>query len=186
MAEADRERLVAGLAGIDAVFVPEEPETMAFFKGRGFRVFLSMKAFGGRGAWKTFPDARPVRADGRLLGEGNDDGGHGGVCPTSAGWRAERLKRLETLASRYLRTGAADGIWLDFIRYPGFWETPSPKIPDTCYCPGAWKNSGRTGNGPARQPDGPRGSGLDRRPLPYEWMDWKRSRSCRLCGSVEK
>jgi hypothetical protein len=193
MAEADRERLAAGLAGIDTVFVPEDPETMAFFKGRGFRVFLSMNAFGGRGAWKTYPDARPVRADGRLLGEakdkeGNDDGGHGGVCPTHAGWRAERLKRLETLASRYLATGAADGIWLDFIRYPGFWETPSPKIPDTCYCPRCLEKFRKDkGVGLPAGLTAPAAAAWIAEHCPYEWMDWKQEQILsfvRVCGKM--
>lgn len=118
-------------AGVNAVFVPPEDETIKWFKERGFQVYVSVNAFGGKGAWKTYPDSRPVTADGSFLGSRPGYRGHGGVCPTHPGWRNERLKHIERIA----KESGAGGIWLDFIRYPGLWEVPEPEIPDTCYCP---------------------------------------------------
>jgi len=121
-------------AGVNAVFVPADQNTVRYFKDRGFKVYVSVNVFGGKGAWKRYPDARPVMADGSLLGSEEGYKAHGGVCPTHEGWRQGRLSRIEELVTGLGGEGGIDGIWLDFIRYPGRWETPAPEIPDTCYC----------------------------------------------------
>lgn len=122
-------------AGINAVFVPPEKETVKWFKAQGNDVYVSVNAFGGKGAWKDHPDSRPVKSDGSYLGSAPGYKGHGGVCPTHTGWRRERLKYIESLVREFGGKGGIDGIWLDFVRYPGLWEVPEPEIPDTCYCP---------------------------------------------------
>ncbi|MFA6412012.1 MAG: hypothetical protein WCW53_04890 [Syntrophales bacterium] len=163
-------------AGINAVFVPEDAETISFFKARGFKVFISVNAFGGRGAWEKYPDARPVRADGHFLGEDNDgEGGHGGVCPTHGAWRVERLTHIKSLVARFGKSGGIDGIWLDFVRYPGFWETANPHIPDTCYCPRCLEKFGKDKG--IRMPAGLAAKDAAmwiRKNHPYEWMVWKK------------
>ena len=68
-----------------------------------------------------------------------------------------------------------DGVWLDFIRYPGFWEVPDPKIPDTCYCPRCLAKFQKDSR--ISMP-----SGLDTKGsaawikahAPYQWMVWKK------------
>jgi hypothetical protein len=115
---------------VDAVFVPPKAELIAAQNVAGRRVFLTLNVFGGTQAWKDFPDARPVRADGEYL-----DPALGGICPTHEGWRRSRLDLLASWLEKFRGASAIDGVWLDFIRYPGRWEQGAPDIPDTCYCP---------------------------------------------------
>ena len=162
-------------AGVNAVFVPADKETVAWFKERGFQVFVSVNAFGGEGSWKSFPDSRPIKADGSLLGSGSGDKGHGGACPTHEGWRAERLKYVVQLVGEFGGEGGIDGLWLDFIRYPGFWETAAPEIPDTCYCPRCLKKF--QADSKVQMPKGVEGKDAAawiRGNAPYEWMKWKK------------
>ena len=161
--------------GVNAVFVPPEDESIKWFKERGFQVYVSVNAFGGKGAWKTYPDSRPIKADGSLLGSEPGYKGHGGVCPTHPEWRKERLKYVERLVRELGGRGGIDGVWLDFVRYPGLWEVPEPEIPDTCYCTRCLaKFQQDTG---IKIP-----SGLDTKGLAawikaralYKWMEWKK------------
>ena len=196
-----RTELLEGLRGVDAVFTPADGETIRFFKARGFRVFLTANAFGGTAAWREFPDARPVLADRRRLGEPPgpatvspgapvatdqaalaDEFGHGGVCPTHEGWRAARLREIGDWLTRFSgRDDGIDGIWLDFIRYPGLWENrgTAPRlsaIPDACYCPRCLAKFSRdTGITLPVAPDNARDSSAWlRQNRPYEWMAWKK------------
>jgi hypothetical protein len=115
---------------VDAVFVPPDGEIIAAQRAAGRQVFLTLDVFGGSGGWKTFPDARPVKADGELL-----EPVFGALCPTHAGWRRNRLELLASWLERFQGSSSIDGVWLDFIRYPGRWEEANPQLPDTCYCP---------------------------------------------------
>ena len=119
-------------AGVNAVFVPDDEETIKWFKEKGYKVFISMNVFGGTGPWKKYTDSRPVKENGELLEEG--EGGYGGICPTHEAWRKERLDYIESVLRRFGGKEGIDGIWLDFIRYPGMWEVARPDVPDTCYC----------------------------------------------------
>jgi hypothetical protein len=57
-------------------------------------------------------------------------GWYAGVCPSNPVIRNRRLKQIASIFnSRYY-----DGIWLDAIRFPTYWETKKPEYLDTCYC----------------------------------------------------
>ncbi len=115
---------------IDAVFVPPEEEIITAQRASGRLVFLTLDVFGGSAGWKSYADARPVKADGELL-----EPDLGAICPTHAGWRRNRLELLASWLGRFQGGSAIDGVWLDFIRYPGRWEQTHPELPDSCYCP---------------------------------------------------
>ncbi len=137
IAERDPSSYVGDMekAGVNAVFVKPDRDTVKWFKDRGFQVFVSIDAYGGSRAWKQFPDSRPVLADGSLLGENPEYACHGGACPSHEGWQRERLSYIAGLIKDFEGQGLfIDGIWLDYIRYPGRWSVLDPKIPDTCYC----------------------------------------------------
>ncbi len=192
-------------SSVNAVFVPAEAETIAFFKSRGFRVYVSVNAFGGR-VWQQYPDARPVLADGRLLGERNDDGGHGGVCPTHEKWRSDRLLEIRALIERHGGPGGIDGIWLDFIRYPGFWEgekrgqatffreqsslgksSLSPFFPDACWCPRCLtKFSAEMGVKPPAGMKTAEAAAWIKNNHAYEWMRWKKEQIHSFVRDVRK
>ena len=177
IAQRDPLSYVADLekAGINGVFVKPDLDTVKWFKNRGFKVFFSIDAYGGKQAWKVFPDARPVPADGTPLGKDSKYACHGGACPTHEGWRKQRLAYIDGLFREY---GAAcvapDGIWLDYIRYPGRWSVREPSIPDSCYCSRCLKKfAADTG---IKVPVEYRAEEVSRwikKHCPYQWMDWK-------------
>jgi hypothetical protein len=114
---------------ISKVFLPPDEKLIMEEVTAGREVFLTLNVFGGSEAWKIFPDARPVKADGTFL-----KASLGGICPTHEGWRQERLDLLSSWLEKFSGESAISGVWLDFIRYPGRWEQEAPDIPDTCYC----------------------------------------------------
>lgn len=174
-------------AEVNAVFVPADAETISWFKRQGFRVYLSVNAFGGKGAWKKYPDSRPVKADGHLLGSEKDDKGYGGVSPTHPGWRKDRLEHVRKLVKKFGGEDGIDGLWLDFIRYPGLWEVKAPKIPDTCYGKRCLEKFQKD-----RHISIPEGLSTNeaaqwiKKNKAYEWMTWKKAQISSFVGEVRK
>lgn len=175
---------LSGTAVVNAVFVPEDAWTIKWFKKHDYKVYLSVNTFGGSGAWKKYPDARPVKADGSLLGVTTGEMEYAGVCPTHRQWRAERLSHIKKIISQQ---GDIDGIWLDFIRYPGFWETKTPKIPDTCYCPRCLRKfqDDRKVRIPADLDTGATAAWIKKH-HPYEWTDWKKEQISSFVAEVRE
>ncbi|MCX5871360.1 MAG: hypothetical protein NTY00_12200 [Deltaproteobacteria bacterium] len=117
-------------AHVRTVFVPPHQQTISRLSKAGFQVYLTLNVFGGTEAWKKYPDSIPITASGKAVSSQ-----YGGVCPTHFVWREERLALLASWLQEYGGTDGIDGVWLDFVRYPGRWEEKQPEIPDTCYCP---------------------------------------------------
>jgi hypothetical protein len=171
-------------AGINGVFLPPDEASVRWFKSRGYRIYVSVNAFGGKRAWKEFPDSRPVKADGSFLGSEVGYKGYGGVCPTHEGWREARLHHIKHLLKQL---EGIDGVWLDFIRYPGRWEMPRPKIPDTCYCPRCLAKF-------ERESDVSLPPGLDtggcaawiKSHCAYKWMEWKKEQIASFVSEVRE
>ncbi|MBF0120402.1 MAG: hypothetical protein HQK79_16320 [Desulfobacterales bacterium] len=61
-----------------------------------------------------------------------DSFGAKGVCPDDQELRKHKIEDIKNLISD--ETFKIDGIWLDFIRYPGLWEVENPQIKETCSC----------------------------------------------------
>ena len=83
---------------------------------------------------ECFPDANPIDADGRAQVPID---WYSGICPTHEGHLAEKIAKLRRVVDE-LRT---DALFLQFMRYPGFWEnwTWSPdylfsKSDRFCFC----------------------------------------------------
>jgi hypothetical protein len=93
----------------------DDAQWMAALREAGIWVMQTTATFFDPDALEQFPDARPINA----LGE--PDRGFGwytGVCPTSDDylqWKIERLRRVNTELK-------PNGIFLQFTRFPGFWE----------------------------------------------------------------
>ncbi|MEA2585233.1 MAG: hypothetical protein QOF33_3318 [Thermomicrobiales bacterium] len=71
-------------------------------------------------ALAIFPDARPVNAD------GEPDRGfdwYVGICPTHDGYLAWKIDRLRRVVDEL----TPDGLFLQFTRFPGFWENWIPR-----------------------------------------------------------
>src|SRR5215217_7735998 len=102
-------------------------------RAAGLRVYQTTALFFDPGLLQSFPDARPVDANG--------DSHIGfdwylGVCPTHDGYLAAKINRLQRVAAEL----EPDGLFLSFTRYPGFWENWVPSYTFTnadryCFCP---------------------------------------------------
>ena len=175
-------------AGVNAVFVKPVRDTIKWFNAKGFKVYVSIDAYGGKSAWTKYPDSRPVLADGSPLGESPKYACHGGACPTHRAWREERLGYIEKLLHEFSgKDGKIDGIWLDYIRYPGRWSVLDPKIPDTCYCPRCLKTFSKD-TGIEFPPDSKTQevSRWIKEKCPHEWMKWKRQQITSFVMAVRK
>ncbi len=117
--------------GADAVFVNYQhlnKDVAAKLHQEGIRVYIEVGIFVGEGLLRKYPDARPIAKNSQPM-EKID--WYAGVCPNHPRVRREKLALIKRIA----KTGIADGIWLDFIRYPGHWEgVRSAKMPEYCFC----------------------------------------------------
>jgi hypothetical protein len=115
-------------SGVDqeAYLVSGAPVTVATdrawsdaLRAAGLRVYQTTALFFDPGLLQSFPDARPVDANGA------PDTGFDwylGVCPTHDGFLAAKIDRLQHVVAEL----EPDGLFLSFTRYPGFWENWVP------------------------------------------------------------
>jgi hypothetical protein len=96
----------------------------------GARVYAELGIMSGprRAYYGTHPEARPIGSDGEPLP--TVPGYTTFACPVADRWRGQKLAQIE----RLLRGHEIDGLWLDFIRYPGRWERPQPALDQSCFC----------------------------------------------------
>jgi hypothetical protein len=102
-------------------------------RDRGIRCFESTSMFFQPEVYRQRPDLRPVGADGK---EFTPIGWYVGLCPSSEEYLEQRARQLQHIAADL----DADGLFLSFIRFPGFWETWTPgteraAIREYCFCP---------------------------------------------------
>lgn len=99
---------------------------------RGIRTFEATSVFFRPAAYKAHPDLRPIDETGAPM---EQFGWYVGLCPTSPAYLAERAAIVEEVAT----TLHPNGIFLAFMRYPGFWELWMPEtdrgeIREYCFC----------------------------------------------------
>lgn len=102
-------------------------------RAAGLRVYQTTALFFDPDLLQSFPDARPVDANGAPH-VGFD--WYLGVCPTHDGYLAAKIDRLQRVGTEL----EPDGLFLSFTRYPGFWENWVPGYTFTnddrfCFCP---------------------------------------------------
>ncbi|MCB0064842.1 MAG: hypothetical protein KDE19_22110 [Caldilineaceae bacterium] len=102
------------------------PDFVDEIHAQGLKIYAEFGCFQGKEWWETIPDSRPTLADGTLL---EPIEWYHGVNPSIPTVREELLEQLTPL----LRDHALDGVWLDFIRWPCRWESPSPKLLQTSF-----------------------------------------------------
>jgi len=115
--------------GCNAVFLKDEPAALIrTFQDQGIRCYREIGLFVGCRTWEEHPESRPVQADGTPL---ERDEWYCGLCPNQPWFQEKKLQEIGEVVA----TTGVDGIWLDFIRYPVHWESPTPRLPQTCFCP---------------------------------------------------
>ena len=115
--------------GINAVFGGSSQAPMRrALDVAGFKRFEEVPLFVGSEHWKRHPESQPVAANGKALKKSQ---WYAPTCPNQSWLWSEKIERIVSRVS----TRDLDGIWLDFIRYPVFWEEVPPFLPETCFCP---------------------------------------------------
>jgi hypothetical protein len=99
---------------------------------RGRKVFESTSVFFAPDAFAADPALRPVGSDGRLF---TPAGWYVGICPSDPAYLARKAERIATVVDKL----DPDGVFVSFIRFPGFWElwmpeTPREQIVEYCFC----------------------------------------------------
>ncbi len=91
-------------------------------RAHGIKIFESTAVFHQPDRVESEPDLRPVGDDGRPMARFD---WYLGVSPHSAGYLARRVELMADVVDK-LRP---DGVFLSFIRFPGFWEGWTPQVP---------------------------------------------------------
>ncbi|MCC9078687.1 hypothetical protein FKZ61_021565 [Litorilinea aerophila] len=74
------------------------------------------------------PELIPIGVDGQPIRYGRLVQG---VCLS----QEEFLEEVETALVEGVRTFQPTGIWLDYLTYAGWFETPAPDLQESCFCP---------------------------------------------------
>lgn len=99
---------------------------------RGLRVFESTAVHFAPDEFAADPAARPVGSDGRVF---TPFGWYVGICPSDPAYLARKAERIAEVVDRL----NPDGMFVSFIRFPGFWELWMPEtrredIVEYCFC----------------------------------------------------
>ncbi len=119
----------------------EQKQRFAEYRDEAFRESLRAKnikfyeaiaMFFDPQVYEAHPNCRPVGADGRVM---EMYGWYVGLCPTNRQRLEERIAKVEQVVEHH----QPDGLFLGWIRYPGFWELWMPEtvraeIPEYCFC----------------------------------------------------
>ncbi|HXF63129.1 MAG TPA: hypothetical protein VNK95_16000 [Caldilineaceae bacterium] len=101
----------------------------AAFEGcarHGIAACVEFKTF--RADFAARPDLVPIGADGRPIRYGRLVQG---VCLA----KQDFLEETEAALRAGLRDFTPTGIWLDYLTYAGWFETPEPDLQESCFCP---------------------------------------------------
>jgi hypothetical protein len=114
--------------GVDFVWVHSgDDDQIAKLKANGIKIFYSQGAFVAQNKEEKEKYAAISKSGKRVKGYA---GWYVGLCPSNNKLRQERFKKIRSIFDNPLY----DGVYLDSIRYPTFWETKEPEYLNTCYC----------------------------------------------------
>ena len=115
--------------GINAVFVGHGSLTSELVRRchrEGAKVYAEFGVFQGASLAEEYPELWPVNEKGRRQ---ERDEWYLGLCPHVDWYRDQKLDLIREVA----REHEIDGLWLDFIRYPGHWEVHEPRLEQGCF-----------------------------------------------------
>ena len=102
-----------------------DPEAFAACRQHGIAPCVEFKTF--RADFNAHPELVPIGVDGQPIRYGRLVQG---VCLSQTDFLAETEENL--LAG--LRNFEPTGIWLDYLTYAGWFETPTPDLQESCFC----------------------------------------------------
>ena len=121
-----------------------DPAAFAACQKYDLAACVEFKTF--RADFQTRPELIPIGVDGQPIRYGKLVQG---VCLSQQEFLAETEENL--LAG--LRTFQPTGIWLDYLTYAGWFETPTPDLQDSCFCPACISHFCQTTGLDATTPD---------------------------------
>ena len=108
-----------------------DPQAFEACQQHQIKACVEFKTF--RADFKTHPELVPTGVDGKPIRYGDLVQG---VCLS----QDEFLQETEENLSDGLRSYQPSGIWLDYLTYAGWFETPEPDLQESCFCPGCIAN----------------------------------------------
>ena len=134
-----REPLAGPYGGIDDENIPrfrDSAANAAWFHGFNEQMFEKIESTGKAPCveYKTFradfsahPDLVPIGSDGEPIRYGRLVQG---VCLSKDWFVRERIEELR----KGMETFRPAGVWLDYLTYAGWFETPEPDLQESCFC----------------------------------------------------
>lgn len=116
--------------GVNAIFTGASSITPALMDraaAEGARVFAEFPTLNGKGYVEKHPEAWPVNELGERAPQAT---WFLGACPADPGFRAWRMKQLQTLLDAH----EVAGVWMDYFHWHAQFEDPNPILPETCFC----------------------------------------------------
>lgn len=116
----------------------EDRKSLALLKKKGYFLYYPLGVFSSSDdqEWNKF---KAVDKSGKPIEMFS--GWYRGNCPSRPKLRSKRL----ALINKIFKSPYYDGVWLDTIRYPTYWETKKPEYLDTCYCPNCQREFRQSG-----------------------------------------
>ncbi|MEW5815800.1 MAG: hypothetical protein AB1798_10465 [Spirochaetota bacterium] len=147
-------------------------------RAKGIKYYEATALFFDPREYAIEPNLRPVGSDGCVM---EPYGWYVGLCPTNPQYLKKRIAKVEEVTERY----KPDGLFLGWIRYPGFWELWMPEtyragITEYCFCNRCLERfQEETG---LTVPEGPTAmkAAYIQHELRLSWTDWK----CRIIADV--
>lgn len=119
--------------GANAVVVGYEAITADMVErchSEGARIFADFGVFVGSQIAEQHPELWPIGAKGKTL---EKEGWYLGLCPAYEWYKEGKLAQIR----EFLHQTPVDGVYLDFIRWPCYWEAPEPRTEQSCFCDNA-------------------------------------------------
>ena len=110
----------------------DDRQWVAALQDAGLRVYQSSAVFFSPEAFTEWADIRPVDQWGKVF---QPFGWYVGLCPTHPQWLARKI----ALLAQAVHATQPDGVFLSFLRFPGFWEMWLPPLQrsdlsEYCFC----------------------------------------------------
>ena len=119
-------------SGINTVFLKPNLSHVLFFKKHGFSVLVSFPVFFDIRMMEAHPELHAIDKNGHRLPK---IAWYRGITPTVQWFKDMQLRKIQYI----LRQFPADGLFLDFIRFPLHWESKNPSLIDSSFSPEALK-----------------------------------------------